>query len=129
MQIVRSVLQVIVALGLMNVWLLRFGQSTAYRGGDAHSMREEFASYGLPAWFMYFIGALKIGASICLLAGIWLHALVAPTALLIFLLMCGALAMHIKIRDPLKKSLPAVLMLALSLGILLLARGWMHGQG
>ena len=122
MQIVRSVLQIIVALGLLNVWLLRFRQSTAYRGGNAHSMQEEFAFYGLPVWFMYLVGALKIGAAICLLAGLWLHALVSPAALVVFVLMCGALAMHIKVRDTPKKSLPAVVLLVLSLSIYLLAR-------
>jgi DoxX-like family len=114
MRILLIVLQVVVALGLLNVWLLRFGQSTAYRGGDARSMREEFARYGLPSWFMLLIGTLKVGAALCLIAGVWLHSLVLPAAALICALMIGALAMHVKIRDPLKKSLPALLVLAAS---------------
>ena len=32
---IGSILQVIVGLGLLNVWLLRRQSSTAYRGGDA----------------------------------------------------------------------------------------------
>ena len=46
MKILISILQVIVALSLLNVWLVRFHQSTAYRGGGSHSMPEEFAFYG-----------------------------------------------------------------------------------
>ena len=111
------VLQVIAALGLLNVWLLRFNQGTQYRGGSARTMREEFAAYGLPAWFVYVVGALKVGAAIALLAGLWLPALVFPAAALVGVLMVGALAMHAKIRDPLSKSLPALAMLAIALTI------------
>ncbi len=77
-------------------------------------MREEFAVYGLPGWFMFVVGALKIGAAVCLIAGLWLHFLTLPAAILICVLMVGALAMHFKVRDPLKKSLPALAVLALA---------------
>ena len=117
MRTVMVILQVAAALGLLNVWLLRFHQRTAYRGGDAGSMVDEFAAYGLPAWFAYAIGSLKIGAALALIAGIWIPTLVLPAAALISILMLGALAMHIKIGDPLKKSLPALGMLALCLAI------------
>lgn len=117
MNTVVMVLQVIVALGLLNVWLLRFNQGTKYRGGSATTMLEEFAAYGLPAWFTYVIGALKIGAALALLAGLWLPALVLPAAALVCVLMVGALAMHAKIGDPLSKSVPALAMLAMALTI------------
>jgi hypothetical protein len=121
MTLLQSCLQIIVALGLLNVWVLRFQQSTAYRGGNAHSMKEEFAFYGLPVQLVYVVGALKIAIALCFIAGIWLHVLVLPAALLLCLLMLGALAMHIKARDPMKKSLPALSVLVLSAGISLLA--------
>ena len=117
MRTIMIILQFTAALGLLNVWLLRFHQRTGYRGGDASSMVEEFAAYGLPAWFAYVIGSLKIGAALALIAGVWIPTLVLPAAALISILMLGALAMHIKIGDPLKKSLPALGMLALCLAI------------
>jgi uncharacterized membrane protein YphA (DoxX/SURF4 family) len=117
MKLAVSVLQVIVALSLLNVWLLRSSRSTAYRGGGARSMREEFAVYGLPDWFTYIVGALKVGASLCLIAGLWVHPLVLPAALLICVLMLGALAMHAKVHDPLKKFAPALIILAISVMI------------
>jgi hypothetical protein len=49
MQLVIPALQVVAALVLLSVWLVRFGKETPYRGGNAHSMKEEFAAYGLPA--------------------------------------------------------------------------------
>jgi len=77
-------------------------------------MRAEFAAYQLPAWSLYAVGALKVGAALCLLAGLWFHAVVFPAALVVCLLMLGALAMHLKIRDPFKKFLPALFVLGLS---------------
>ncbi len=115
MQTIVQILQIIVALGLLNVWLLRFRRSTAYRGGEARSMPEEFAVYGLPAWTTYVVGTLKVGAACCLIAGLWFPITVFPAALLISLLMLGALAMHLKVRDSLKKSVPALFILTLSL--------------
>lgn len=105
------VLQIIVALGLLNVWLLRFNKSTQYRGGNAKNLKEEFATYGLPSWFTYLIGALKIGSALALLAGVWIPALVLPSAALVVFLMIGALAMHFKVGDPVMKSMPAGIML------------------
>ena len=117
MNIVISIFQILVALGLLNVWLLRFQRGTRYRGGDARSMPEEFAAYGLPGWSPYVIGTLKVGSALCLIAGLWLRFLVLPAALLVTILMLGAFAMHLKIRDPLNKSVPALAMLALSIAI------------
>jgi type IV secretory pathway VirB6-like protein len=113
MRTVLIPLQILAALGLLNVWLLRFNRATTYRGGDASSMVEEFAAYRLPAWFAYAIGMLKVGSALALIAGIWFPAAVFPAAALVCVLMLGALGMHARIRDPLRKSLPALAMLVL----------------
>ncbi|NNF58411.1 MAG: DoxX family protein [Rhodothermaceae bacterium] len=117
---VSVILQVVVALGLLNVWLVRARSSTSYRGGDAQSLKEEFQAYGLPMWLFYVVGALKIGAAIALLVGLWVPALVRPAAGVVAVLMVGALAMHIKVSDPWMKALPAFLMLLMSGAIVLL---------
>ena len=111
--------QIVAAAGLLNVWLLRANRPTEYRGADAKNMREEFAAYGLPAWMVAVVGVLKVGAALALVAGIWYRLLVLPAALLICVLMLGALAMHFRIHDPLRKSAPAAGMLALALVIVL----------
>jgi hypothetical protein len=107
--------QIIVALGLLNVWLLRANRSTAYRGGDAKTIKEEFAVYGLPGWFCSLIGFLKISSALVLLLGLWIPALVLPASALISGLMLGAVSMHAKVRDPITKTLPAAAMLIMSL--------------
>jgi len=47
MDIIALIFQIIVPLGIFNVWLLRIGKTTSYRGGDARTLKEEFAVYGL----------------------------------------------------------------------------------
>jgi len=108
------ILQVILALGLLNVWLLRASSATSYRGGTARSLREEFDAYGLPTWFFYLIGLLKISSAGLLLSGIWFPEAIVPAAALVVALMVGALAMHVKVKDPAVRSLPALAMLAMS---------------
>ncbi len=108
------ILQIIIAIGLLNVWLVRYSKSTDYRGGSAKNLKEEFLTYGLPKWFYYLIGTLKISAAVLLIAGIWISSLVFFAASLVSLLMLGALIMHVKVKDPIKKSVPALLMLVMS---------------
>jgi uncharacterized membrane protein YphA (DoxX/SURF4 family) len=116
---ISTALQVIVALGLLNVWLVRAKASTAYRGGSAQSLKEEFATYGLPDWTFYVVGILKVGSALLLLLGIWVKSpdLVRPPALVVAGLMVGALAMHAKVKDPLTKSLPALAMLLMCVAL------------
>ena len=114
MDVVAKVLQVVIALGIFNVWFLRFGKSTNWRGGAAQSMKEEFAVYGLPEWAVYVIGFLKVTFAVLLIVGIWVPQVVLPAAVGMAVLMVGAIAMHVKAKDAPMKSLPAFTMLVMS---------------
>ncbi len=116
---IRMLVQVVVALGIFNVWLIRFGKSSKWRGGNAQDMRAEFEAYGLPGWFMILIGISKIILACCLIAGFWFPAITRPAAMGLAALMLGAISMHIKAGDPIMKSLPATSMLAMSLFVAL----------
>lgn len=120
MEYLLIALQLIVALGILNVWMLRQGKATAFRGGDAKNLREEFAAYGLPFWFMCLVGVLKVGLALALLAAIWVHSLAQPAAVALGLLMLGAFVMHLKVKDPIKKALPSIAVLAMCAAIALL---------
>jgi hypothetical protein len=109
------IIQVVIALGIFNVWILRFGKPTSWRGGAASNMTEEFQVYGLPKWSVQLIGFLKILFAACLVIGIWFPTLVMPASVGLAVLMLGAVAMHVKVKDPLLRSLPAFTMLALSI--------------
>jgi len=120
MEYLLIALQLIVGLGILNVWMLRSGKTTPYRGGEAKNLREEFAAYGLPFWFMCVIGALKVGLALALLAAIWIHSVAQPAAIGLGLLMLGAFVMHLKVKDPMKKALPSIAVLAMCAAIALL---------
>ncbi len=117
-----SILQVIVGLGLLNVWLLRRQSSTAYRGGDAKNLKEEFATYGLPPAMFYIVGGLKIICGVLLLVGLAYPPVVLPAAAIVAVLMLGAVVMHIKVGDPVTKFVPAALMLGMSGAICVISR-------
>lgn len=113
-------LKLIVGLSILNVWLVRSKKSTAWRGGDATNIVEEFKAYGLPVWFMWVVGSAKVALAILLLASIFYPQVEAIAAFGIAFLMLGAVSMHLKIGDPLKKSFPAFTFLILSMAIALL---------
>lgn len=115
MRLLVTACQIIVAFGIFNVWVVRPGRATPFRGGNASNMREEFAVYGLPAWFMILVGKLKLMCVTLLLAGLWFPTLTQPAAIALAVLMLGAVSMHVKVRDPLKKALPSVCVLLMCL--------------
>jgi uncharacterized membrane protein YphA (DoxX/SURF4 family) len=119
---IASVLQILVGLGLLNVWLLRRQSATAYRGGAAKNLKEEFAAYGLPAPMFYIVGGLKIICGVLLLVGLAYPPVVLPAAAVVAVLMVGAVAMHLKVGDPVTKYVPATLMLAMSGAICVISR-------
>jgi hypothetical protein len=121
MELIQLIAQWIVGLGILNVWLLRPGRATGFRGGDAENMKEEFAVYGFPVWFMYLIGAAKISLALMLLAGTWFPVLILPGALGLAVLMVGAVSVHIKVKDNLTKTAPSLSVLLLCILIAALA--------
>jgi hypothetical protein len=106
--------QLFIAVAMVDVWLLRYDKPLRARGGDAQTMREEFRVYGLPDWFRGLIRVLKLGSAALLVVGIWHPASALVGGLALVFLMAGAIAMHVKVRDPLYKALPATLFFLLS---------------
>jgi len=103
MEYTGTISLVIIAIDFYNVWLLRYGQSTQYRGGNASNMKEECEVYGLPSWSVNVVGAIKLIAATLLLIGIYFETLVMPAAITMIILMPGAFAMHLRIRAPFQK--------------------------
>ena len=118
MTLLTILINLIIALTLLNVWILRLNKKTIYRGGDANSMKEEFDAYGLPLWFMYFIGFSKIMLAFLLIIGIWIYQLNFYSYIILSALMIGAIVMHFKVKDPIIKSIPAISVLMLLLVLL-----------
>jgi len=111
--------QLLIAAGIYNVWLVRYSLATEYRGGGAESLPQEFEEYGLPAWAVPVVGALKIAFATMLLVGVWFPVLTRPAAIGIAVLMAGALGAHARVGDPVKRHLPAFAVLLLALVVAL----------
>lgn len=70
MKYLKYMLMGVIATTVLNVWLLRFNKPTIYRGGQAKSMLEEFAAYGLSETFVSINRWIKGGS--CLRAYRWI---------------------------------------------------------
>jgi len=108
MNIIGKLAQTGAPLWILNVWFNRFNKDTGYRGGDATNMVEEFREYGLSQNAMYAVGATKVGLAGMMLAGHRYPKLVRPASIGLAAFMVGAIGMHIKVGDPLKRSVPAI---------------------
>lgn len=114
------ILKVIVALSILNVWLIQPKKPTKWRGGNANTIFEEFEVYGLSRTMCYIIGFLKVSLALLLLLSIKFENLTAYAASGLALLLFGSVIMHIKIKDPLYKSFPAFMFILLLVSIALL---------
>lgn len=108
------VCQIIIALGIINVWILRRDRPTPYRPDGAASIQEEFDRYGLPDWAWRVVGTAKLTLAGLLLVGIFVPAVASFAAAGMALLMLGAVSAHVRVSDPAIKSMPAFLMMLLS---------------
>jgi len=118
MEYVEIAIKLIIGLSILNVWLLRANKATPYRGGEAKNIKEEFANYGLSETLMKLVGGVKVALAIALIASIWFPVLELYSAAGIAVLMLGAVSMHLKIGDPVKKMFPAATFLILSVVVI-----------
>lgn len=114
MKIIGKLAQVAAALWILNVWFRRFDRDTGYRGGGATNMKEEFAEYGMSESTMYAVGAAKVGLAGAMLVGLRVPKITRPASIGLAAFMLGAIGMHLKVHDPIKRALPAITVLTLS---------------
>merc|ERR1712232_1393185 len=99
--------QCLVAFPVFSVMTIRATQETPFRPGTAKTLEEEFAVYGYPSWFFKAIRVVKSSFAILIVVGIvWTPALVVGAGG-ILILMIGAVGSHIKVCDPVQKSVPS----------------------
>jgi hypothetical protein len=112
-------IKIVIFISIINVWFFRYGRPTPWRAGKATSMKDEFKAYGLSETMMYLVGGLKVLFAFLLVLSIWYEIFAIPAAAGMGIMMLGAIIMHIKVKDPLKKSFPAFSFLVLSSVIIL----------
>jgi len=114
MKLVGKFAQTAAALWILNVWFNRFNKDTGYRGGDATNMKEEFEEYGLSETTMYAVGAAKVSLAGLMLAGHAVPRVTRPASIGLAAFMLGAVGMHLKVGDPVKRYLPALTVFSLA---------------
>lgn len=114
MPTIGKIARTVAGLWILNVWFHRFDKDTGYRGGDATNMKEEFAVYGMSENTMYAVGATKVTLASMMLAGHWFPKLIRPASAGLAAMMLGAIGMHMKVKDPIKRALPAITVFSLS---------------
>ena len=98
------IVQIIIALSIAVVWIIRFD-----------NIEREFKVYQISNLMRNFVGATKISLATLLVAGIWYPSLVLVPALLMAFLMLCAQATHVKAKSSAVKFLPSLMLLLLSL--------------
>jgi hypothetical protein len=106
MEVFVGVFKVIVPVSIFFVWVVRY-----------QNIIEEFDSYGLPIWTRDLVGISKLTCAV-MVASSNLD-LVKLGAAGITVLMLAALLIHLKVKNPLKKMLPALSLMVLSIFIFL----------
>lgn len=102
--------QIIIAISIAYVWIIRYD-----------NIVKEFKQYGIPDLLRNFVGATKIALATLLIVGIWYPGLVFIPALLMAGLMVCAQIAHIRVKNPVVKFVPSLLLLILSLFV-----AWVH---
>lgn len=105
--------QVIIALGIFNVWIVRRNRPTPFRPEGSAGIEDEFRRYGFPGWTWKAVGLAKVSLAALLLIGIAVPAVAPIAAGAMALLMLAAIGAHVRVSDPVIKSLPAFAMLLL----------------
>ena len=113
-------LHLIIALGVINVWFIRRDKATGFRPDGASKIAEESRWYGVSDSFRRSMGVTKLTLAALLVVGVTYAPLGAAAAAGMVLLMSGAIVAHISVRDPVVKSVPALLMLPMSAALVMI---------
>lgn len=96
-------LQAFVAASVFFVWVVRYANAV-----------QEFKQYGLPDWLRDLVGILKMTFSLMLLIGIERGRFAVMGGIGIAILMGAAFIIHLRVKNPLFKTLPCLTLLVFS---------------
>ena len=103
--ILFTVCKVLLSVSLFYVWVVRY-----------ENIKKEFIDYKLPTWLRDLVGILKLSFSLMIISNdknlVWIGSMG------IIVLMIGALATHLKVKNSFQKMIPAVTLSILCLMII-----------
>lgn len=103
-QIVVIILQFIIAISILNVWVLQY-----------RSMSDQFQEFNLPGWTKNAVGVTKGILCVMLIGGIWMYQLAVIASIGIAISMLFAIIVHMRARHDMSKIIPAIILGALAL--------------
>ena len=77
--------------------------------------RKAFTERSQSLGFMYLVGTLEAVGALGLVAGYWVPILAVLAAAGLTIIMIGAVFTHLRMRDPLSRAMPALVLLVLAL--------------
>jgi uncharacterized membrane protein YphA (DoxX/SURF4 family) len=102
---------IIVAQVVLGLLFVLIGSMTV---AGMKTLVENFRHFGYPQWFRVVTGSLEALGGAGLLLGIWIPLLAGLASAGLALVMLGAVLTHVRVRDPLKKVAPAIVLGALA---------------
>jgi len=108
-----QILTIIFQLFLISVFLLT--ASTMLAG--AKMQVEAFRHLGLPRWFRIVTALVQLTGALGLLIGFRFHGLAAWAGIWLGITMLVGFLLHIRVRDPIGKSMPAFILAIVAIGI------------
>lgn len=106
MRTLTKILQVLLGLAFLGAG----GQKLA----GADQMVDDFDRFRYPRWFMYVTGAIETTGALGMLVGLARPLVVPFAGMLLAATMTGALATHMRMKDPAQKMVPPTILLTLS---------------
>ena len=106
-----DLLQLFIGVSIMVIWIGRTTVASSYRVGDAKTLSQEFTEAGLTEGVYQVMRILKPIFAFLLVIGIVYEPFFIPCMTFTTLAMAGAVAAHVKVKDSIKKMLPAITLL------------------
>ena len=106
-----NMLQLIIGCSIVFIWVCRTTTPSAYRVGQAKTLSEEFEQAGFSQNMYTIVSVLKPIFAFLLIIGIVYKPFFIPCMTFTTIAMAGALYAHVKVKDDIKKMLPAITLL------------------
>ena len=106
-----DILQLFIGISIVFIWVGRTTVASSYRVGNAQTLSEEFTEAGLTQNVYMVMRVLKPIFAFLLVIGIVYKPFFIPCMTFTTLAMIGAVYAHVKVKDELKKMIPAITLL------------------
>lgn len=105
----------VVSIVLQSLLILAFLGSGLSKIAGAKMHVDNFNSWRLPQWFRVVTGLVQVVGVIALVIGFWEPSWAAAAGLWLGVTMLGGILVHIRVKDPIQKTFPAIILFILPL--------------